>query len=75
MKPILTFVLLFCVTTLAAGERRLSLDEYRDKMQGAWIGQMVGVAASFSGRTASAWTFAAANATARRAGKIFIART
>ena len=29
--------------TLAAGERRLSLDDYRDKMQGAWIGQMVGV--------------------------------
>lgn len=24
-------------------ERRLSLDEYRDKMKGAWIGQMVGV--------------------------------
>ena len=31
------------IAPLAAGERRLSLDEYRDKMQGAWIGQMVGV--------------------------------
>ena len=26
------------------GERRLSLEEFRDKMQGAWIGQMAGVA-------------------------------
>lgn len=25
------------------GELRLSMDDYRDKMQGAWIGQMVGV--------------------------------
>ena len=32
------------VPVLVAGERRLSLDDYRDKMQGAWIGQMVGVA-------------------------------
>ena len=26
------------------GERRLSLEEFRDKMQGAWVGQMAGVA-------------------------------
>ena len=26
-----------------AGERTLTLDEYRDKMKGAWVGQMVGV--------------------------------
>lgn len=29
---------------VCASERALTLDEYRDKMQGAWIGQMVGVA-------------------------------
>lgn len=28
---------------LAAESRRISLDDYRDKMRGAWIGQMVGV--------------------------------
>ena len=39
----ITFFLLSFQTTLLAGERRLSLEEYRDKMQGAWIGQMVGV--------------------------------
>ncbi len=27
-----------------AAERRLSLDDYRDKMKAAWVGQMVGVA-------------------------------
>ena len=28
---------------LAQGERRLSVDEYRNKMKGGWIGQIVGV--------------------------------
>ena len=30
--------------SVSAGERRLSLDDYRDKMRGAWLGQMIGVA-------------------------------
>jgi len=35
-------VMLFGASAVAA-ERRLSLEDYRDKMKGAWIGQMVGV--------------------------------
>ena len=40
----LTFALL-CLTAAAAfaGERRLSLETYRDRMKGAWIGQIAGV--------------------------------
>lgn len=29
--------------SLAQGERRLSADEYRDRMKGGWIGQIIGV--------------------------------
>ena len=32
-----------CALTTVAGERRISVEEYRDKMAGGWIGQMVGV--------------------------------
>ena len=32
------------VLTATAAERRLPMDEFRDKMEGAWIGQSVGVA-------------------------------
>lgn len=32
-----------CVVTALAEERRLSIEEYRDKMAGGWIGQMAGV--------------------------------
>ena len=42
-QVVLLLALLSLTSVFAAGERRLSLDEYRDKMQGAWIGQMVGV--------------------------------
>ena len=39
---------IFAVAALAAavlqaGERRLSLDDFRDRMKGGWVGQMVGV--------------------------------
>jgi len=27
----------------AQGERRLSVDDYRDRMKGGWIGQIIGV--------------------------------
>lgn len=42
-QSVLLSLSLTFASSLAAGERRLSLDEFRDKMQGAWIGQMVGV--------------------------------
>ncbi len=32
-----------CALTAVAEERRISVEEYRDKMAGGWIGQMVGV--------------------------------
>ena len=35
--------LLAVAGAVQAGELRLSLEDYRDKMRGAWIGQMVGV--------------------------------
>ena len=38
-----TLATIVTASTIVAGERRLSLDDYRDKMHGAWIGQMVGV--------------------------------
>ena len=31
------------VTAVSGAERTLTLEEYRDKMKGAWVGQMVGV--------------------------------
>ena len=41
------FLLMPLVAASAAfgqgGERRLSLEVFRDKMQGAWVGQMAGV--------------------------------
>jgi len=43
MKSACLSLLALSVLSAAAGERRLSLDDYRDHMQGAWIGQMVGV--------------------------------
>ena len=35
---------IFAFSLAGAGERVLTMDDYRDKMQAAWIGQMVGVA-------------------------------
>ncbi|VGO21947.1 Unsaturated rhamnogalacturonyl hydrolase YteR [Pontiella sulfatireligans] len=32
-----------CVKSVPVNERRISIEEYRDKMAGGWIGQMVGV--------------------------------
>jgi len=32
-----------CVGSASAGERRISVDEYRDKMEAGWLGQMIGV--------------------------------
>ena len=34
---------IFAFSFAGAKERVLTLDDYRDKMKGAWIGQMVGV--------------------------------
>lgn len=34
---------LIASASLAQGERRLSVDEYRDRMKGGWIGQVIGV--------------------------------
>ncbi len=53
------FVLISCfwlATVLANGQeyRRLSLDDYRDKMAGGWIGQMAGV--GWGGPTEFKWT-------------------
>ena len=51
------FFALSCCVLLAvgaiAGERRLSLADYRDKMRGAWIGQIAGVC--FGGPTEFKW--------------------
>ncbi len=38
-----TLALAWCGTASAAGFRRLPVSEYRDRMAGGWIGQMVGV--------------------------------
>lgn len=32
-----------CVGSASAGERRVSVEEYRDKMKAGWLGQMIGV--------------------------------
>jgi hypothetical protein len=32
-----------CVGSASAGERRISVEEYRDKMKAGWLGQMIGV--------------------------------
>ena len=41
------FVMMACVAAAGAayaqGERRLSVEDYRDKMKGGWIGQIIGV--------------------------------
>ena len=34
----------FVFAAFGAAERRITLEEYRDKMKAAWVGQMVGVA-------------------------------
>lgn len=36
-------VAILAVETAGAAERRISIEDYRDRMEGAWIGQMVGV--------------------------------
>ena len=41
---LLSFLSFQCVGSIDAAERTISFDEYRDKMQAGWIGQMVGVA-------------------------------
>ena len=41
MKRI-ALLILACISVIAA-ERRLSLDTYRDKMEGGWLGQIIGV--------------------------------
>ena len=33
-----------CVGSVSAKERRISVEEYRDKMKAGWVGQIVGVA-------------------------------
>ena len=42
-KSILALSAFLLAGTVAAGERRLSLADYRDHMKGAWIGQIAGV--------------------------------
>jgi hypothetical protein len=37
------FVLLLCSTSVAQTYRRLPLNEYRERMEAGWIGQMIGV--------------------------------
>jgi len=36
-------IILMSFAALAQGERRLSVDDYRDRMKGGWIGQIIGV--------------------------------
>ena len=40
---VLAPLLIMASTSLAQSERRLSVDEYRDRMKGGWIGQIIGV--------------------------------
>ncbi|HNX36655.1 MAG TPA: ADP-ribosylglycohydrolase family protein [Kiritimatiellia bacterium] len=40
---VLTFILTVASATFAQSERRLSIDDYRDRMKGGWIGQVIGV--------------------------------
>ena len=40
---VLVPLLMAACATLAQGERRLSVDDYRDRMKGGWIGQIIGV--------------------------------
>ena len=42
-KILTTSLAAIAAVVVSAGERTLTLDEYRDKMKGAWVGQMVGV--------------------------------
>ena len=42
-KALMAATLAFCTGVLADEVRTLSLDDYRDKMKAAWVGQMVGV--------------------------------
>ena len=42
-KALMAAALAFCTGVLADEVRTLSLDDYRDKMKAAWVGQMVGV--------------------------------
>ena len=44
-RELIVASVLMSASTLAAvaGERRISVEEYRDKMAAGWIGQMVGV--------------------------------
>ena len=46
MKTLMVAALALCAgvwTACADSARTLSLDDYRDKMKAAWVGQMVGV--------------------------------
>ena len=44
MKKVLFAMALGLVFAAGAGERRLSVDEFRDRMRGGWLGQIAGVA-------------------------------
>ena len=41
-KTILTLFACMAVLAVSAQQRRIALDELRDKIAGAWLGQMVG---------------------------------
>ncbi len=43
-KSMLVGGLLVACLVAGAAERRITVEEYRDKMKAAWVGQMVGVA-------------------------------
>jgi len=42
-RVLLSVISAVSCAALAQGERRLSADEYRDRMKGGWIGQIIGV--------------------------------
>ncbi len=42
-QGLMAVVVLFAGAALAQGERMLSVEDYRDKMKGGWIGQIAGV--------------------------------
>ena len=43
IKLLAVLSLFSIVSGACAQERRLSVDEYRDRMKGGWIGQIIGV--------------------------------
>jgi hypothetical protein len=56
-KPVVLIICVLCSSVAthiqAATTRRISVDEYRDKMKAGWIGQMVGV--GWGGPTEFKW--------------------